>query len=43
MALALDGEAQRLNKGCKETDSDADGYRDAGVARTDLHERDVDG
>ena len=41
MALALDCETERLNEGREETDSDADGYRDAGVARTDGHERET--
>ena len=38
MALALDSEAEGLNERREETDSDAKGYRDAGVARVDRHE-----
>ena len=41
MALALDSEAERLNEGCEEADGDADGNRDAGVARLDRHEREM--
>ena len=41
MTLPLDSEAERLNEGCEEADGDADGNRDAGVARLDRHEREM--